>query len=42
MKEKKEIVKKMISDKKKIRDHVQSGGDIDDLPTEEFGFVQPI
>jgi len=36
------IAKKMISDKKKIRDHVENGGSIDDLDTEEFNFKQPI
>jgi len=37
-----DIIKKMISDKKEIRKHIQNGGNIDDLPTEKYGFKQPL
>ena len=37
-----ETVKKIVSDKKKIRKHVQDGGSIEDLDKDEFNFRQPI
>ena len=36
------IAKKMISDKRRIQEHIQNGGSIDDLDTKEFKFVKPL
>ncbi len=35
-------IKKHILDRKKIKEYLRNGGDIDDLDTKEFNFNQPI
>ena len=33
---------RLVRNQKRIRKHLENGGDIDDLDSNEFGFVQPI
>jgi len=37
-----DVIKKMLRQKQEIRDHIRSGGDIEDLDKEEYGFKQPL
>lgn len=33
---------KLVRNQKRIKEHLENGGDIDDLDKDEFGFIQPI
>jgi hypothetical protein len=40
--EKIKTIKKMIRQKKEIREHIENGGNIEDLDKDEYKFVQPL